>query len=82
MDTPFMETVPELGLLIVISCEALVEPRDSLPKLRLVVEVVSVLPTPVRVTTCGLAASLSVIVRRPNIVPAELGVNVTFTWQV
>jgi len=67
-------------LVSVTGCEALVVPTLTLLKVRLVGERVTagaVVPTPVRLTVCGLPAALSVIETVPLMVPVCAGVMVT-----
>ncbi len=68
----------ELGLVLlrVTACEALLEPRAILPKLKEVGLGESVMPSPVKLITWGLAGSLSLIVMLPERLPRAWGEKV------
>ena len=53
----------------------------TLPKLRVVGETVTTVPTPLRPTTCGLLGASSVMLIAPLRVLIAPGVNVTLTVQ-
>lgn len=73
-----------LGLVSVIVFAALATSTCWSPKARLAGEKVgfSMMPVPVRATSCGLLTAASVYVRSPVRVPVSLGVNTTPTVQV
>jgi hypothetical protein len=56
---------------------ALAEPTTTLPKLRSDDDTETAVPTPVKLTVCGLLESPSTSVRVPVRVPVALGVKVT-----
>lgn len=59
----------------------LVVPTAWFPKLRLVLlRVTGEIPVPLKVTTCGLSAALSVMVNEPVLLPVVVGVKLTLTW--
>lgn len=60
----------------------LVVPTAWCPKLRLeLLSVTGETPFPLKVTTCGLSAALSVMVNEPELLPVVVGVKLTLTWQ-
>ena len=82
-----MESVAVPVFVKVTFCDALVVFTNWLPKLRLVFERVTTgafgaVPTPVKLTTCGLPPALSVMVMEPVRVPVAVGVNLTFRVQL
>src|SRR5579862_6523151 len=58
------------------------EPTSLLPKLSSDVDVVTSVPCPVKVTTCGLLGPLSVMVSVPVRVPVAFGAKITLTLQL
>jgi hypothetical protein len=72
-------------LLNVTACAALVVPKASLGKVRLVGERVTnglETPIPVRRTIWGLPSALSIMARAPTLDPGAVGLNVTLTTQL
>jgi len=76
--TPLTESdwVPELFVRVML-CGELLSPTVTVPKLRLVGEKETTVPTPVSETVCGLFEALSVIVMVPVLVPVLVGLNAT-----
>lgn len=82
-----MESVAVPVFVSVTVCDALVVFSNWLPKIRPVGDRVTAglfgaVPTPVKLTVCGLPPALSVILIEPLRVPVAVGVNVTFMVQL
>lgn len=61
---------------------ALVKPRATVPKFKLVAESFAVVPSPLNGTVCGLPVALSVILTDALRVPLAAGLNVTLIVQL
>ena len=72
-----MFIIVELLLVSVITCGGLLVLTGCAGKVRLVGERLSAVPTPVRITTCGLLAALSLMTMDDLLGPAAVGANVT-----
>lgn len=82
-----MERVAVPVFVSVTFCDVLVVLTAWLPRLKPVGESVTAgelgaVPTPVKLTVCGLPLALSVMVIEPVCVPVEVGVKVTFMVQL
>jgi hypothetical protein len=78
VEVPVFFSVTVFDELVVLTC---CRAKVRLAGDRLTVVVPEVVPVPVRVTTCGLPAALSVIVIVPGWLPVAVGVNVTLIVQ-
>src|ERR1700757_2651110 len=76
------DVVPEL--VSVIDCAALLVPTFVVPKVRLEgeSETLPLVPLPIRLTSCGLLRSLSLMVSVPPLTDPDEGVNVSVTVQL
>ena len=71
-----------LELVTVTGCEALVVPNVWLANTSDVGAIDMVVPSPVRLTSCGLEGSLSLMVIVPGRFPAPVGMNVAAIVQL
>lgn len=83
IDDALRVTVPVVELVMVMDCEALVDPSLTLPKLRAPGAAVTLpVPSPESETSCGLEGSLSVNIKVAVRVPVVVGTKRTVTAQL